>query len=305
MSYNKLNELTKEGAMKEVKVVNFYGDKLYLVEFDGEPYIPLRPIVENLGLYWNTQRRKLIFDPTRWQIQMVKIKTNGGTQEMLCLPLRKLPAWLMSISPRKVKPELREKLLRYQEECDKVLWDYWMKGQAVNPRKAQPVLDFEDAFTLPPVRYECRGYIYKWYFPVDLLAHILRVKPEDILSFLDPGDYIENPEITGYFRRNFPKYASFIKSDMVVFDSGMRKLFARNLILRASETAIKKLFQLVKRLDRYGIDPEVAFKIKKAREAGFTYEEISRMVGLSRDKVRHLVELMREVMERKDLPVLT
>lgn len=291
--------------MEVLRSVNFYGDEIFLIVSDNEPFVPLKPICENLGLNWEVQRRKLQNDSRRWGASLKEAMSSGGTQKFVCLPLRKLPAWLMSISPRKVKPELREKLLRYQEECDKVLWDYWMKGQAVNPRKAQPVLDFEDAFTLPPVRYECRGYIYKWYFPVDLLAHILRVKPEDILSFLDPGDYIENPEITGYFRRNFPKYASFIKSDMVVFDSGMRKLFARNLILRASETAIKKLFQLVKRLDRYGIDPEVAFKIKKAREAGFTYEEISRMVGLSRDKVRHLVELMREVMEGKSLPVLT
>lgn len=54
---------------------------------------------------------------------------------MTCLPLRKLPAWLYSISPNKVKHELREKIIRYQEECDDVLWEHWSKGEhsRINP----------------------------------------------------------------------------------------------------------------------------------------------------------------------------
>lgn len=47
---------------------------------------------------------------------------------MVCLPLRKLPAWLYSISANKVAPELRDKVIQYQENCDDVLWDYWTKG---------------------------------------------------------------------------------------------------------------------------------------------------------------------------------
>lgn len=40
----------------------------------------------------------------------------------------------MTISPNKVRPELRERVIMYQNECDDVLWDYWMKGQAINQR---------------------------------------------------------------------------------------------------------------------------------------------------------------------------
>ena len=50
---------------------------------------------------------------------------------MLCLPLRKLSGWLSTISPNKVKPELREKVIAYQNECDDALWDYWNNGIAV------------------------------------------------------------------------------------------------------------------------------------------------------------------------------
>ncbi len=44
----------------------------------------------------------------------------------------------MTISPNKVKPELRDTVIKYQEECDDVLWEYWTKGKAVNPRKTTP-----------------------------------------------------------------------------------------------------------------------------------------------------------------------
>ena len=49
--------------------------------------------------------------------------------------LRKLPAWLYSIHANKVKPEIRDTVIKYQEECDDVLWDYWTKGVAINPRQ--------------------------------------------------------------------------------------------------------------------------------------------------------------------------
>lgn len=54
---------------------------------------------------------------------------------MLCLALRKLNGWLQTISPNKVKPEIRDKVVQYQEECDDVLYEYWTKGQVTNPRK--------------------------------------------------------------------------------------------------------------------------------------------------------------------------
>lgn len=46
------------------------------------------------------------------------------------MPVRKLPAYLASINPKKVCPELRERVELYQEECDDALWNYWTKGHA-------------------------------------------------------------------------------------------------------------------------------------------------------------------------------
>lgn len=107
--------------------VPFYEDTVVLVGKDDEPLVSMKPIVINMGLDWKSQHAKVT---DRFSSVMVEITTTGGDGKqyaMTCLPLRKLPAWLYSISPNKVKPELRDKVIRYQEECDDALWDYWSK----------------------------------------------------------------------------------------------------------------------------------------------------------------------------------
>ncbi|MFY7678895.1 phage antirepressor N-terminal domain-containing protein [Acinetobacter baumannii] len=116
--------------------VPFHNAELYLVEHDGQPYTPMKPIVEGMGLAWQSQLAKLNANPQRWGIAKIVIPTLGDLQEMVCLPLRKLLAWLTTISPNKVKPELRDTVIMYQNECDDVLWNYWTKGQVINHRKA-------------------------------------------------------------------------------------------------------------------------------------------------------------------------
>lgn len=126
MTLNSLTQIT----------VPFHNAELYLVEHDGQPYTPMKPIVDGMWLGWGAQTVKLNSNKDRWGVSIIEIPTLSGIQEMLCLPLRKLFAWLMTISPNKVKPELRETVIMYQNECDDVLWDYWTKGQAINQRKA-------------------------------------------------------------------------------------------------------------------------------------------------------------------------
>lgn len=118
--------------------VPFHNAELFLIEHEGQPYTPMKPIVDGMGLTWQSQHRKLTENQGRWGIIKMMIPTRGDIQEAICLPLRKLLAWLTTISPNKVKPELRDTVIKYQEECDDVLWDYWTKGKAVNPRKSTP-----------------------------------------------------------------------------------------------------------------------------------------------------------------------
>jgi len=120
--------------------VPFHDDTLVLVDHDGTPFVAMKPVVINMGLAWEPQFTKLKerFEATITEIVMVA--EDGKLREMLCLPLRKLPAWLYSVNPNKVAPELRDKIVRYQEECDEALWNYWTKGHAHNPRAAAPTI---------------------------------------------------------------------------------------------------------------------------------------------------------------------
>ncbi|WP_202611601.1 MULTISPECIES: phage antirepressor N-terminal domain-containing protein [unclassified Proteus (in: enterobacteria)] len=115
--------------------VPFHGNNLYVVNFNGEPYVPMKPIVEGMGLTWQSQFEKLKQRFSKGITEIV-IPSKGGEQSMLCLALRKLAGWLHTISPNKVKPEIRDKVIKYQEECDDVLYEYWTTGEVKKKHKS-------------------------------------------------------------------------------------------------------------------------------------------------------------------------
>lgn len=124
--------------------VPFHGNALYVVNHNGEPYVPMKPVVEGMGMDWKSQRTKIKKRFAKGGVE-ITIPTAGGPQRMLCLALRKLAGWLHTISPNKVKPEIRDKVIRYQEECDDVLYEYWSKGVVVNPRKRSVMEELNQA----------------------------------------------------------------------------------------------------------------------------------------------------------------
>lgn len=123
--------------MTSVSTINvpFHGNNLYVVNFNGEPYVPMKPIVEGMGLTWQSQFEKLKQRFSKGITEIV-IPSKGGEQSMLCLSLRKLAGWLHTISPNKVKPEIRDKVIKYQEECDDVLYEYWTTGEVKKKHKS-------------------------------------------------------------------------------------------------------------------------------------------------------------------------
>lgn len=115
--------------------VPFNGQQIITAMAAGIAYVAMKPIVENLGMSWGTQQQKLSRHINKFGCIHMNIPSAGGIQKMLCLPLKKLNGWLFSINPEKVRADIRNKLIQYQEECFTVLHDYWTKGQAVNLRK--------------------------------------------------------------------------------------------------------------------------------------------------------------------------
>ncbi|EPU3936562.1 phage antirepressor N-terminal domain-containing protein [Morganella morganii] len=189
--------------MTSISTINvpFHGDNLYVVNYNGQPYVPMKPVVEGMGLTWQSQFEKLKQRFSKGITEIV-IPSKGGEQSMLCLALRKLAGWLHTISPNKVKPEIRDKVIRYQEECDDVLYEYWTTGEV----KKKPNFRQSTAKELIPLRQTAErliahgvGNIYpdiwKHVHAEFGVQHINELLPEQIplaISYLDAleGEYI-------------------------------------------------------------------------------------------------------------------
>ncbi|EKD7432533.1 hypothetical protein K9U00_06960 [Escherichia coli] len=86
----------------------------------GATYVAMRKIVENIGIDWTGQSVKLRKQKEKFGCRDISIPSKGGVQKMLCIPLKKLNGWLFSINPEKVRADIRDKLIQYQDECDDV-----------------------------------------------------------------------------------------------------------------------------------------------------------------------------------------
>lgn len=109
----------------EQRGIDFYGDELIAVLVDDRPYIPIAPICDFLGVSWSGQRERIMRDAVLSEaavsIRVTRKESKRGGREMLCLPLDYLNGWLFGVSAGRVKEELRERLIRYQKDCYRVL----------------------------------------------------------------------------------------------------------------------------------------------------------------------------------------
>lgn len=125
-------------SQAQLSPVKFHSDTIFCITHNEQPFTAMKPIVENMGLGWASQTQKLNANKERWGVTMIVIPSENGDQNMLCMPVRKLPAYMNSINPKKVRPELRAKIELYQNESDDALWAYWTEGQAVRAMPSNP-----------------------------------------------------------------------------------------------------------------------------------------------------------------------
>ncbi|NBB09526.1 phage antirepressor N-terminal domain-containing protein [Pseudomonas sp. SLFW] len=110
-------------------IIPFHASELLLIDYEGEPFVPMKPLVQGLGLSWKTQLPKLRSNLFSCLVQKIVIITCRGRRAMTCLPLRKLGGWLMTVSKDTFTPSHRERIRIYQQECDDVLWRHWLLGR--------------------------------------------------------------------------------------------------------------------------------------------------------------------------------
>ena len=135
--------------------VPFLGATLALIDHEGESFVAMRPVVDGIGITWPGQYGKLKGNEIRWGAKVLLVPSVGGEQKALCLPIRKLAGWFMTLHPSRVKPELRDRIRAFQEECDDALWANWAatRTECKPPEPAQALfyfLTFEQISGEPP-----------------------------------------------------------------------------------------------------------------------------------------------------------
>jgi len=145
-------------TMSDLITADFHGTTLSIANHNNEPYVSAKEISEAIGLNWSPQYTKFNSDRERWGVTKIVIPAkNGQKHPTICIPLRKLPTWLLGIQPNKISDiQLRYKIIQYQNECDDVLWEYWNKAnqpakpaieQQPRQQQPQPIIETPDNST--------------------------------------------------------------------------------------------------------------------------------------------------------------
>jgi hypothetical protein len=106
----------------QVKEITYRNNKIIgFLQQDGSTMVALRPIVEAIGLNWTRQASRVQADPKFNCTHMYTVGADGKQRDMLCIPLKQVRMYLVSINSKKVKKEVSDQLLEYQMTCADIL----------------------------------------------------------------------------------------------------------------------------------------------------------------------------------------
>lgn len=193
----------------ELTNFSFNADIIQVFDEQGQ-YVSVKNLCKNIGIDFKTQYEKILSDES-FCSKSFKIKTKGGDQVALCIPVEKINGWLFSINPNKVKPEIKAKLILYKNECFNVLYRHF------NAAKFQYYVDEISnlrAVQISQGRHNqnvINGYKSQLSQRNALIAK-LRATPTDFKSL-----YLEASAQRDYFRRKYNEIYELLK-----FDKGER-----------------------------------------------------------------------------------
>lgn len=72
------------------QTVFFHNTQLSIVEHNNQPYVPMKPVVEGMGLAWQAQYDKLKQRFASTIMEIMTVANDGKERLMICLPLKKL-----------------------------------------------------------------------------------------------------------------------------------------------------------------------------------------------------------------------
>ena len=114
------------------QTISFNNQSLITVEQNGNHYVAMKPICENIGIQWESQYNRIRRDDVLNSVIFIMNMTGSDSKnyQMICLPIEYLNGWLFGIDINRCKPEIRDTLIKYKKECYQALYDYWFNGKA-------------------------------------------------------------------------------------------------------------------------------------------------------------------------------
>jgi len=131
--------------MIEQKTVDFYGDELIALRGnDRQIYVSVSHLCSILEINRRSQVRRIRDHTVLADGYLLGgVETAGGQQTMGLLRVDLVPLWLTGLDTRRVAPEIKEKLERYQREAAKVLWEAFQEGRLTMATSIDELLETE------------------------------------------------------------------------------------------------------------------------------------------------------------------
>lgn len=92
----------------------------------SEGLVPIKPICEALGIDYSSQLKKIKKDEYWSSAMILEPSTgfDGKTHKMCCISKKYILAWILSINPENVKPEVRQLVKEYRNKCYDAIYEY-------------------------------------------------------------------------------------------------------------------------------------------------------------------------------------
>lgn len=116
---------------KTFEVVPFHDHEILTVREGEDIVVPLKPVVDAIGLAWNAQLERVKRHPVLSKgMRVTRIPSQGGMQEMAALTLDMVPGFLTTIQSERIKDTaIRERVILFQAEAFQVLFAYFFGGR--------------------------------------------------------------------------------------------------------------------------------------------------------------------------------
>lgn len=123
------------GTPVEVASIPFHGGDVLAAQIDGKTHVVLRPAVEQLGLDYSSQLRKLKAKSWACVVNLtMQLPGDSQSRDHAAVDVRTFLMLMATINEKQVAAHVRDVLVAYQNEIADVIEAYFTEGEAVNPR---------------------------------------------------------------------------------------------------------------------------------------------------------------------------